>query len=227
MDLLVHYYRIKMDCQVQWRSLVTMESNGSGQRLTARGTATRGRIVDAAADLVYIGGVADTSLDAILAASDTSKSQLYHYFADKDDLVLAVVKRQTERVLAAQPPDLLDSLAALRCWRDAVVEMQRQRDCAGGCPIGSLVSELAESARPRALLADGFSRWESYLAAGFAAMHDRSELKSGTDPADLATAMLTALQGGLLLSQVTRSTRPLEVALDMALRHVATHLRRR
>lgn len=174
---------------------------------------------------MFAGGVADTSLDAVLAASGTSKSQLYHYFADKDDLVLAVIQRQTERVLAAQEPHVFDSLAALRRWRDALVELQRQRNCAGGCPIGSLVSELAGSPRPRALLAESFGRWESYLVAGFTAMADRAELKSGADPADLATAVMTALQGGLLLTQTTRSTRPLELALDMALDHVAAHLR--
>ena len=69
---------------------------------TARGTATRARIVEAATDLVRAHGVANTSLDAVLAASNASKSQLYHYFADKDDLVLAVIQRQTECVLAAQ-----------------------------------------------------------------------------------------------------------------------------
>jgi len=73
-------------------------------QLTARGAATRARIVEAAADLVYERGVAATSLDDIMAASRTSKSQLYHYFADKDALICAVIVRQTERVLDGQDP---------------------------------------------------------------------------------------------------------------------------
>lgn len=186
--------------------------------------ATRARIVEAAADLVRAHGVANTSLDAVLAASNASKSQLYHYFADKDDLVLAVIQRQTECLLTAQESLLkgFKSLAGLRRWRDALVELTRQTNGAGGCPLGSLVPELAESPRPRALLAEGFARWEAYLVAGFTAMRARGELKPGAEPADLATAVLTALQGGLLLAQTMRSTRPLELALDMALQHVAT-----
>ena len=88
----------------------------------------RARIVEAAADLMRAHGVASTSLDAVLAASKASKSQLYHYFADKDDLVLAVIQRQTECVLAAQESLLrgLTSLSGLRRWRDAVVEMSRK-----------------------------------------------------------------------------------------------------
>jgi len=194
---------------------------------TARGTATRARIVDAAAELMRAHGVANTSLDAVLAASKASKSQLYHYFADKDDLVLAVIQRQTECVLAAQESLLrgLTSLAGLRRWRDAVVDLSRQNQCAGGCPLGSLVSELAESSEPRARLADGFARWEAYLIAGFKAIRGRSGRKTSTDLPDLAIALLTALQGGLLLAQTTRSTRPLELALDMAIDHVASRLK--
>src|SRR5205807_7208587 len=74
--------------------------------LTARGAATRSRIVDAAADLIYERGVDRTSLDEVMATSGVSKSQLYHYFADKDALVLEVIARQTERVLDAQQPHL-------------------------------------------------------------------------------------------------------------------------
>jgi AcrR family transcriptional regulator len=184
--------------------------------------------VDAAAELMRARGVANTSLDAVLAASAANKSQLYHYFADKDDLVLAVVQRQTECVLAAQEAYLrkATSLAGLRRWRDALVELSRQLECAGGCPLGSLVSELAEAPRPRAALSDSFARWEALIVRGFARIRARSEPAPDVDLADLATAMLAALQGGLLLAQTARSTRPLELALDMAIAHVAVALRK-
>ena len=193
-------------------------------KLTARGAATRARIVDAAAALVFTNGVSSTSLDAVLAASGTSKSQLYHYFDDKDDLVLAVIERQTEAVMGAQGTTLddVDSIAGLRRWRDVVVGLQRRHGCVGGCPIGSLASELADSERPRDLLAAAFSRWEARFVKGLTAMRDRGELPADARPTDLATALMGALQGGLLLAQTTRSTRPLEVSLDLAIDHLAT-----
>src|SRR5262244_4466745 len=112
--------------------------------LTARGAATRARIVEAAADLIYAHGVEQTSLDDVMAASGVSKSQLYHYFTDKDALVLAVIALQAERVLDAQRPHLeaLDSLPAIRAWRDAIVRLNKVTDYRG-CPLGSLASELA------------------------------------------------------------------------------------
>src|SRR5690349_7040768 len=134
---------------------------------TARGAATRARIVAAAANLMRTRGVASTSLDAVLEASDTSKSQLYHYFADKDDLVLAVIQRQTACVLETHNPHLktVTSIAGLRRWRDAVVELTREQECAGGCPLGSFVSELAESAGSREALAQGFAQWQAEIVA--------------------------------------------------------------
>lgn len=44
------------------------------------------------------------SLDDVIAAAGVSKGQLYHYFADKDDLVRAVIAHQTARGFAAQEP---------------------------------------------------------------------------------------------------------------------------
>ncbi len=55
-------------------------------------------------------------------------------------------------------------------------------------------------------------------------MHDRGELD--TDPDDLALALLAALQGGLLLTQLQRQVRPLEVALDSMLDHVEACMKR-
>ncbi|MGZ5872342.1 MAG: TetR/AcrR family transcriptional regulator [Bradyrhizobium sp.] len=194
--------------------------------LTARGAATRSRIVEAAADLIYAHGVERTSLDDVMAASGVSKSQLYHYFADKDALVLEVIARQAERVLDAQRPHLeaLDSLPALKAWRDAFVRLNKVLQYRG-CPLGSLASELASDSEPaRKRLADSFSIWGDRIENGLAKMQQRGELSASADPHDLALALLGAVEGGLLLSKTTHSSRPLEIAINMAIDHVARHV---
>ncbi|MBA3907898.1 MAG: TetR/AcrR family transcriptional regulator, partial [Pseudonocardiales bacterium] len=69
------------------------------------------------------GGVAATSLDAVRAATGTSKSQLYHYFGDKAGLVRAVVRHQGEAVVAAQrlPDDPPRDAPSVLRWRYRVV----------------------------------------------------------------------------------------------------------
>jgi TetR/AcrR family transcriptional regulator, transcriptional repressor for nem operon len=117
----------------------------------------------------------------------------------------------------------VDSLDGLRAWRDMIVEHQRELECKGGCPVVALGSELAEiDPRARADVAACFLRWEQVIRVGYQAMRDRGSLSSSTDPEQLATATLAALQGGLLLSQIRRTTRPLEIALDTILSYVAT-----
>lgn len=197
------------------------------RQLTSRGEAMRARIVAAAADLVHRDGAARTSLDEVRAAAGASKSQLYHYFADKDALVREVIALQTARVLGAQQPDLdsFDSMEGLRRWRDRIVALVRQSDFRGGCPVGSLASELADQSEPaRTRLVASFATWLDRLEGGLRRMQARGELAATADPRDLAVAILGAHQGGSLLAKTLRSARPMELALDMALAEVARHL---
>lgn len=191
---------------------------------TRKGQATRDRIVAAAAQLMFERGVAGTTTEDVRAAAGVSSSQLYHYFADKRALVRAVIGFTTDAVLDAQQQlGELDSLDALRSWRNFVVDLQRQRNCQGGCPIGSLASELADEwPEARADLAQGFERWEAQIRRGLRAMRDRGDLYPDADPDHLALATLAALQGGLLLTQTRRDTAPLEAALDAMLDHIAS-----
>ena len=50
----------------------------------------------------------------------------------------------------------------------------------------------------------------------------RGEIPDGTDIDQVALAMLAAIQGGLLLSQVRRTTAPLEAAVDTMIDYLRT-----
>ncbi|MGD0809054.1 MAG: TetR family transcriptional regulator [Acidimicrobiales bacterium] len=195
----------------------------AGLPTTAKGQETRQRITDAAAELIYEKGAAAVSLDDVRQATHTSKSQLYHYFEDKNDLVHAVIDRQTEHILAFHRPKLaaLSSWDDIQRWRNAIVEAQAGRSCRSGCPLGSLANELAElDDTARTQLSGAFATWEQLLTQGLASMIGSGALRPGTDPAVLALSTMASLQGGLLLAEVERDTRPLEVALDAAISHL-------
>jgi AcrR family transcriptional regulator len=197
-----------------------MADNDTGRPLTRRGRETRERIVAAAAELMFENGVAETTLEDIRAAAGVSGSQVYHYFEDKQALVRAVIDHQTDAVLDIQGThlDRLDTMAGLRAWRDFLVDHQRRLGCRGGCPIGALGAEVAETdAAARLAAARGLRRWEGRIREGLRAMHARGELPAQASPDDLALATLAALQGGLLMTQLQRETKPLEVALDAML----------
>lgn len=202
--------------------------NGQRQsrRLTARGAVTRARIVEAASELMHVKSVASTTLDEVMAASGTGKSQFYQHFADKEALVRDVVKLRAGEVLERERRYLerLHSFRGLERWRDAVVQRVALRHGAYGCPLGSLASELADQDEDaRVTLAEQFANWEELLATGLERMRHEGVLRAEADPAVLATSIMAALQGGYLLAQVTHDARPMEVALDMALDRVRAH----
>jgi TetR/AcrR family transcriptional repressor of nem operon len=200
------------------------------QRLTRKGQATRDRIVEAAAGLMFRQGVAGTTTEQVQAAAGVSASQIFHYFGDKRALVRAVIAYQTEAVLSAQQPLLgrLDSMEALRAWADQALSMEEQLKYEGGCPIGSLGSELAETdAAARQDVERGFARWEEAIRDGLRAMYARGDLRRSADPDALALALLTAYQGGLLMTKIRRDPAPLRAVLDVVLAHIESLTPRR
>src|SRR5882724_6966776 len=116
------------------------------QPTTPRGVATRQRIVDAAAQVVAEKGATGASLDEVGERAAASRSQLYHYFEDKADLLRAVAEATNDAVLDGQR-DLFAELGSwdgLTRWADALVAFQEQLGGRGGCPIANLVGQLGE-----------------------------------------------------------------------------------
>jgi TetR/AcrR family transcriptional repressor of nem operon len=195
---------------------------------TDKGRATRERIVSAAADLVRANGVRATSIDEVIDAAGVSKSQLYHYFDDKADLIRSVVDHTKTVLIDLQQAFLerLDDWAGVSAWFDAIVADETSRHTRGGCPLGSLVPELADSDElARNVLAHAFDEWQNHLAQGLRRMQACGELRGDADPERLATATMASLQGGLLLSQVRRDPGQLRTALDSAMAHLQLHRR--
>lgn len=194
--------------------------------LTRKGQATRERIVEAATALIARRGVAGTSTEDVRRAAGVSGSQLYHYFASKQELVRAVITRQAEAPLVAGKPDLgaLDSLDALRAWADAAIDHQEATSGRGDCTLTSLAGELGPTdEQARADLCDAFQRWQSLLHDGLRAMRERGDLRPDADLDELALVLLTALQGGTLVSQTVRTAAPMRASLNAALAYVGSY----
>jgi len=202
---------------------VDADSAGSAPRLTARGAATRARIVSAAAELMYVKGVAATTLDEILISSAASKSQFRQHFVDKDDLAREVIEFRAQEILSKQHRQLakVNSFRGLEQWRDALLQRNVLRRGAWGCELGSLASELSDTHDDeRVRLVGHFRDWEQLLAAAFVRMRDKGVLRADIDAAEIATSVMAAVQGGYLLAQLAHDSAPMKSALDMALGHV-------
>jgi TetR/AcrR family transcriptional regulator, transcriptional repressor for nem operon len=214
-----------MGCQTQNVGIVKAVDNEMQHRpkLTPKGKRTRARIVAAAAALIHERGVAGTTLDDVRAAAEVSGSQLSHYFAGKDELVQAVIGHQASIIVGHQEQADLATTEGIRAWRDTVISAAKSTGGKGGCPLGSLGGQLAETdPEARALIAVGFDRWSAAIGDGLRVLQAAGHLPAGVTPDDLAVTLLAALQGGLLLAQVQRDIHPLETAVDTILALAAT-----
>jgi TetR/AcrR family transcriptional repressor of nem operon len=200
----------------------TAESH-NGRSLTARGAKTRAKIVDAATNLMYIQGVAATTLDDVLAASAASKSQLYHYFDGKDALVRAVIDHVGQRIIERERSALshVSTIRGLYRWRDALVQNNALTHGAYGCALGSLASEVSDhDALAREALARLFREWQGLLAGVLRRLQDGGTLPPEVSVDHLASGLMGALQGGYMLAQTARDVTPMATSIDMALAYI-------
>ncbi|MEU1600757.1 TetR/AcrR family transcriptional regulator [Streptomyces sp. NPDC005708] len=193
-------------------------------KLTDKGQATRARIMEHAAELIYTKGVHATNNEQLRRASGVSGSQLNHYFPTKESLVLAVIAWQAERVLTfhrGEPFACFDNLDAFRAWTDFYVGYERARQ--EGCVLGSLASEIIKTDLDvHDELASAFDQWKDIFRDGIERMQQLGRISAEADPTQLANLLLAALQGGTLLAQVGRDIAPLKDALQTAIDYVQT-----
>lgn len=192
-------------------------------RLTARGAKTRSRIVATAAELMRVRGVGATTLDDVVLASKTSKSQLYRHFEDKPALVRAVIDSVGERTMAEERERLenVRTLAGLRRWREALVARNALQEGRYGCPLGSLANEVSEhDSVARRKLDDLFTVWQELFEELLRRFQRDGVISQDVAVAQLATGIVAAVQGGYLLAQTARDVTPMASAIDMAIAHL-------
>jgi AcrR family transcriptional regulator len=187
------------------------------RQFTAKGYATRARILECAADLIYAEGVHATNNEKIRRAAGVSGSQINHYFPTKESLVLAVIQWQSERVLGFQHSEdfhAFEDFQDFRAWATYYTD----HDHGYGCSLGSLASEIVKTDLDvHGELAAAFAQWRQIFTDALTGLQARGRLRAEANPERLATLLLAAFQGGMLLAQVAQEVTPLRDALDGAL----------
>src|ERR1700749_4925746 len=113
---------------------------------TAKGRATRARILEAAVDMLVAGGAENLNLDEVLRAASTSKGQLFHYFpGGKDDVRSAATQRQLERLVQASTPARLDTWEAWERWIETMVRLHERQARDDLCEVAALAARAVDS----------------------------------------------------------------------------------
>jgi AcrR family transcriptional regulator len=189
--------------------------------LTAKGRATKQRIIDGAAEYLRGDDPGEVTLDDIRAITGTSKSQIFHYFpAGKEELLLAVARYESQRVLDDQQPHLgsLTSWAAWHRWRDAVVA--RYRAQGRNCPLGALMAQVGSTPGTAEVVSTLLAQWQAQVGEGIAGMQAAGLVRQELDADRVSAAFIAGIQGGVQVLRSTGSTWHLEATLDALIDHL-------
>jgi AcrR family transcriptional regulator len=193
------------------------------QKLTKKGLATRERIVEAAAQLIYEHGVQNTNNELVRKAAGVSGSQLSRHFPTKESLVRAVIAWRADLMIKTHQSAMgpIDSFAALRRWADSFIA--REELSQEGCPFGSLAGEVIKSDLAiRGDLVQGFDGWVDVFRSGLRMMRECGDLSEDANPEQLAYTLAAAFQGGMLLDHASGNAEPLRAALNGAIAYIGT-----
>ncbi|MFI9173976.1 TetR/AcrR family transcriptional regulator [Streptomyces lincolnensis] len=171
----------------------------------------RERMVFSAAQLIRRDGVAATGMREVAAHAEAPRGSLQHYFpGGKEQLVNEAVGwagryagRRVARFLAALPEPTPGGLFAemVRQWTDEFETVGFE----GGCPVAAATVDCAEAtASTREAAAAAFAAWTEPVARALTDMGVPKE-RAGA----LATLMISAVEGAILLARAERDVRPL------------------
>lgn len=189
------------------------------------------QILEAATRLMQVRGYHRTALEDVLRESGAGKGNFYHHFHSKEELGYAIV----DRLVRAFTEHTLDpifgdagrsALEQVEAFLEAMLATQRARNCVGGCPMGNLATELADSHEGfRQRLARVFDLWRERVAGALARAQAKGRLAAETDPDGLARFLVAGLEGGILLARVQKDIRVLEICVAELHRHLGLYLR--
>lgn len=181
--------------------------------MSPRRSDSRERMVRSAAVLLREYGASATSIDRVLAHSGAPRGSVYHHFpggrtqlideavALAGDFVAGLLE---DSARSADPASVIDQFFAL--WRRWLVDS----DFRAGCPIVAITVETNDDAPQLAEAAAAvFSRWTDGLAASFTGLG-----LPAARARRLASFVIAAAEGAVIMCRAQRSTAPLDAAAE-------------
>jgi AcrR family transcriptional regulator len=169
---------------------------------------TRDRLIEAARQLFLEKGYTATGVAEILQKAGLNAGSLYHFFATKEDLLLAVLERYKQLLdpLVLEPVfgRISDPMERVFGILAGYRQMLLQTDHEQGCPIGNLALELSTThPAARRVIAENFTGWRNAVANCLRQASGR--LPAGLDTDQLALFVLTLMEGAVMLARAYRS----------------------
>ena len=177
------------------------------------------RLTSATATLMQRHGVAGTGIAEILSTSGVTRRSIYLNFpGGKAELVAAATRSAGDELTnvlrdCIEQPDPIGAFTAV--WSEVLIST----DFEGGCPIVAAAFSRGEAPEAADTAADVFAEWAQLLADR---LHNDGIKRAAAQ--SLATTVVAALEGAVMLARAAQSTKPLEQVSHHLTDLIAQHL---
>jgi TetR/AcrR family transcriptional repressor of nem operon len=191
-----------------------------------KGEATRQRIIAEAAPIFNQKGYAGCSMSDLMESTGLKKGGIYRHFANKEELAAEAFRFALAQTIKVRTDHLDDIPGAANKLRLVVqLFIQAPSAVAGGCPLLNTAID-ADDGNPelRRLALEGIQDWRARLAAIVESGVAAGEIRSGTDPRRIANAIISTLEGALMISRLERTRSALQDAqatLEVVIRDIS------
>jgi TetR/AcrR family transcriptional repressor of nem operon len=179
---------------------------------------TKQFIIEQAAPIFNSKGIAGTTIDDILAATKMAKGGLYGNFENKEaisiasvDFIFSKVSDKTYSVISKEKTAIKKLFAFIDLRRNPLVPF-----IDGGCPILNFGVD-SDNTNPtvkkkvRTMIDGSMNLFVGILKQGIA----DGELSDKLNPEEYCLKVLIMLEGATLVSRVTDSVKPMNIAIKM------------
>jgi AcrR family transcriptional regulator len=183
-------------------------SRGRGADGHEPGADPRERMIQSAALLFRSRGIQGTSFSDVLAHSRAPRGSIYHHFpGGKAELAEEATRYAGDFIAAGLVAALADDdpVAAIRAFTASWLDVLRRGDFSAGCPVVAAGVEGDRAPGARDAAGAAFGRWEDLMAEAVAhrgLAPDRAR--------SVATLVIAAIEGAIVIARAQRSTEPLE-----------------
>lgn len=191
-----------------------------------RSISNRDYVIKVVSDLFLVQGFSSTSMDEVVKHSGVSKSNIYYHFKSKDELTLAVLESFISSLQRLFHERVLGKAGALlprlEGYISLLIEELVERDCAGGCPLISLMVEAGKTnEQVRQRLAQFFQRQAQVFTELLEEGKQQGEIRSDLPAHALASLITSWLEGSLMLASIQKSASALREERDALLKLLA------
>jgi TetR/AcrR family transcriptional regulator, transcriptional repressor for nem operon len=167
---------------------------------------TKAHIIEQAAKLFNQKGYAGSSISDIMKATGLQKGGIYNHFKSKDDIAIQAfdyaVSLVQKKVWDAVKQET-NGIARLQAIIQVYSDYLDNPPLPGGCPILNTAIESDDAhpqLRDRTLAA--MNSWRNLIISIVGKGIKKQEIKSDVDPELVASLMISAIEGGIMMSKL-------------------------